>query len=224
MILHRRYSSALLLCCCLLARVPGQAQKSVSEVTLVYDYSVIRSGDDKKAEMQNATHTVYIKGNKSRSEMASPLFNSTTIFDVNTGFGVILKEVSGQKLLIRMNPDNWADRNRMYDGIVFKNSSETKEVAGYKCVKAIGQTKTGAVITVFYTREIVPENRQYDPSFRNLDGLPLEYELSSGDVRIRYRIARINLNPVPVSKFDVPSASSGYREMSYEDSKKMNLN
>ena len=227
MTIHRRYPApllSLLLCSCLLAQVSVQAQKSVSELTLVYDYAVNPAGEGKQSGTENATHTVYIKGNKSRSEMTNPLFSSTTIFDGNTGFGVILKEVSGQKLLIRMNPDNWAERNRMYDGIVYKNTNETKEIAGYKCVKAVGQTKSGATITVYYTRDIIPENRLYDPPFRSLDGLPLEYELTNGNVRIRYRIARINLNPVPVSKFDVPSASSGYREMNYEDSKKMNLN
>jgi GLPGLI family protein len=213
MIIHRRYPGALLLCCGLLTLGGAEAQKSVSELTLIYDYS---------DSTQNATHTVYIKGNKSRSEMSSPFFSSTTLFDSNTGFGVILREVNGQKLLIRMNPDNWTERNRMYDGIVYRNTSETREIAGYKCVKAVGQTKFGAVITVYYTREVVPENRQYDPMFRNLDGLPLEYELTSGKTHLRYRIARINLNPVPVSKFDVPS--SGYREMNYDESKKVNLN
>ncbi|HTR27757.1 MAG TPA: hypothetical protein VMH27_00705 [Puia sp.] len=213
MIIHRRYRGALLLCCGLLTLGVAEAQKSVSELTLVYDYS---------DSTQNATHTVYIKGSKSRSEMSSTLFKSTALFDSNTGFGVILREVNGQKLLIRMNPDNWTERNRMYDGIVYRNTGETKEIAGYKCVKAVGQTRFGAVITVYYTREVIPENRQYDPLFRNLDGLPLEYELTSGNVHLRYRIQRINLNPVPVSKFDVPG--SGYREMNYEESKKMNLN
>lgn len=213
MMTHRRYPRALLLCFGLLALGSVEAQKSVSELTLVYDYS---------DSTQKAVHTVYIKGNKSRSEMTSTLFASTTLFDGNTGFGLILREVNGQKLLIRMNPDNWTERNRMYDGIVYRNANESREIAGYKCTKAIGQTKFGAVITVYYTREIIPENRQYDPMFRNLDGLPLEYELTSGNIHLRYRIARINLNPVPVSKFDVPS--TGYREMNYEDSKKMNLN
>jgi hypothetical protein len=228
--INRRYPSAVLLCCGLLALGRAGAQKSVSELTLVYDYSARPAGDslrpagsgEERDSAQNAVHTVYIKGNKSRSEMTNPFFSSITLFDVNTGFGVILREVNGQKLLIRMNPDNWTERNRMYEGIIYKNTTETKEIAGYKCIKAVGQTRFGAVITVYYTREVIPENRQYDPIFRNLEGLPLEYELANGNVRIRYRIARINLNPVPVSKFDVPS--SGYREMNYEDSKKMNLN
>ncbi|HET6255383.1 MAG TPA: hypothetical protein VFE32_14985 [Puia sp.] len=224
MIIRRRYPGALLLCCGLLTLGKAGAQKSVSELTLIYDYSSRRAGDSLagRDSGQNATHTVYIKGNKSRSEMTSSLFSSTTLFDSNTGFGVILREVNGQKLLIRLNPDNWSERNRMYDGIVYKNTGETKDIAGYKCIKAVGQTRFGATVTVYYTRDIVPENRGYDPIFRNLDGLPLEYELTNGNVRIRYQIARINLNPVPGSKFDIPG--SGYREMNYEESKKMNLN
>jgi hypothetical protein len=198
------------------------AQKKVAELTLVYDYSVSGADDKGTPEApETAVHTVYIKGNKSRTEIANSLFSSTTIFDANTGFAVILKEVSGQKLLIRLNPENWSERNRMYDGIIFKNTGETQEIAGYKCVKAIGQTKSGVTITVYYTRDLIPENRGYDPPFRTLDGLPLEYELTSGNVKIRYKVSRMSFNPVPESKFDIPS--SGYREMNYEESKKMNI-
>jgi hypothetical protein len=219
---YSRYPYIVLLCCLLFAGIIARAQKSVSELTLVYDYSVVSAaGEGRQEATENAIHTVYIKGDKSRSEMSNSLFSSTTIYDGNTGFGVILKEVSGQKLLIRMNPENWAERNRMYDGIVYKNTNETKEIAGYKCFKAIGQTRSGAMITVFYTQDIIPQNRQYEPPFRTLDGLPLEYELTNGNVKIRYKIARIDLNPVPVSKFDIPG--SGYRELNYEDSKKMNI-
>ena len=201
-------------------RLPVTAQrKVVSELTLVYEYNASSDGAGKPHSSENAIHTLYIKGNKSRSEMSSALFSSTTIFDANTGSAVILREVNGQKLLIRLNPDNWQEKNRIYDGIVFRNTGETKIIAGYPCTRAVGQTTSGAVITVYYTPDLVPENRQYDPVFRTLDGLPLEYELSNGNVKIRYKMSRISLNPVPASKFDIPSA--GYREMNYEESKKM---
>jgi GLPGLI family protein len=120
-----------------------------------------------------------------------------------------------------MNPDNWAERNKMYEGIEFKNTGETKIIAGYNCVRATGQTAGGATVSVYYTRELIPENKQYDPIFTTLDGLPLEYELTNGNVKISYRFAKMSLNPVPASKFDIPS--SGYREMNYEESKKMNI-
>lgn len=213
------YVISLILCCGLV--IHAGAQKKVADLTLVYDYSVVSGSGDKGTPSETAVHTVYIKGNKSRTEIANSLFSSTTIFDANTGAAVILKEVSGQKLLIRLNPDNWSERNRMYDGIVFKNTGETKDIAGYKCVQAMGQTGSGVTITVYYTRDLIPENRGYDPPFRTLDGLPLEYELASGNVKIRYKVSRISFNPVPASKFDIPS--SGYREMNYEDSKKLNI-
>ncbi|GGB25703.1 hypothetical protein [Puia dinghuensis] len=206
---------------CILLQSSAQAQRKISELALVYDYSVTIEGGNKLEGVGNASHTIYIKGNKSRSEMTNALFSSTSIFDSNTGLGVILKEVSGQKLLIRMNPDNWTEKNRMYDGIVFKNTGETKVIAGYNCVRATGQTVTGATVSVYYTRELVPENRTYDPIFKTLDGLPLEYELTNGNVKILYRFSKMSLNPVPASKFDIPT--SGYREMNYEESKKMNI-
>jgi len=208
----------LIVCLCLpVLAVP--VQRRVAELTLVYDYSV-SINDVKTNDIGNAVHTVYIKGSKSRLEMTNSLFSSTTIFDASTGFAVILKEVSGQKLLIRLNPENWSEKNQMYDGIVFKNTTETKEIGGYKCIRATGQTKTGMLISVYYTRELVPDNRQYDPTFRTLEGLPLEYDLTNGNVKIHYAMTRISLNPVPASKFDIPS--SGYREMNYEESKKAN--
>ncbi len=86
-------------------------------------------------------------------------------------------------------------------------------------VKATATTKDGFTLAVYYTKELVTENRDYDPMFRNLDGLPLEYELANGKIKITNLLSAINLNPVPASKFDIPKA--GYREMTYEESKKL---
>ena len=151
--------------------------------------------------------------------MESPSFSSSTFYDSKTGTAVILKELSGQKLLIRVSPENWQDINQRDEGIVFSNTHESKTIAGYKCIKAIGKTKAGSEIIAYYTTEIAPDNKEYNPKFKNLDGLPLEYELTNGSFKIKYTVSKINLNPVPASKFDIPK--SGYREMTYEESKKL---
>ncbi|WP_127125998.1 hypothetical protein [Pseudoflavitalea rhizosphaerae] len=203
--------------------VAANAQKRISELTMVYDATVSTgSADPKLADaFDGATTTVYIKGNMSRSEMASALFSSTTIHDSKTGSAVVLREVSGQKLLIRMTPQNWVEKNKRYNGITFTNSTETKTIAGYKCTKATATLKDGTVFTVYYTSDIIPENKDYDYQFRSLNGLPLEYELVQGKLTIKYTVSSINLNPVPASKFDLPK--TGYREMTYEESKKTSL-
>lgn len=168
-----------------------------------------------------ATTTVYIKGPTSRSEMISALASFTTIHDSRTGSSVILQEVSGQKLLIRMTAENWKDKNKRYEGITFSNTDETKTIAGYKCIKAIAKMKDGATFTVFYTTEIIPDNMDFNYQFKNLEGLPLEYELTQGTLTIKYTLTQISLNPVPASKFDIPK--SGYRELTYEESRQLGI-
>ncbi len=198
------------------------SQKKVSELTLVYDAAITSGSPQPKMAdaFDGATTTVYLKGNLSRSEMVSALFSSATIHDSRTGTAVVLREVSGQKLLIRLTPQNWTEKNRRYEGISFTNTNEKKQIAGYECIKAEARLGDGSTFTVYYTPEIVPENKDYDYQFRNLNGLPLEYELTQGKFKIRYTVSKINLNPVPASKFDIPK--SGYREMTYEESKKIN--
>ena len=110
--------------------LPAYSQKKVSELTLVYDAAITSGSPQPKMAdaFDGATTTVYLKGNLSRSEMVSALFSSATIHDSRTGSAVVLREVSGQKLLIRLTPDNWAQKNRRYDGITFTNTTETKQI------------------------------------------------------------------------------------------------
>lgn len=212
----KRFTITLL---CFFYTLIGWSQKRVSELTLIYDASITTgSAEPKMADaFDGATTTIYLKGNLSRSELSSALFSSTTIHDSKTGGAVVLREVSGQKLLIRMTPENWMEKNKKYQGISFSNTNETKIIAGYTCTKAVATLADGSTFTVYYTSEIIPENKDYDYQFKNLNGLPLEYELTQGKLKIKYTVSKINLNPVPASKFDVPKG--GYREMTYEESR-----
>jgi hypothetical protein len=205
--------------CAILTDQFAFCQKKVSELSVVYDYVISGSSSKPTNGFDGATNTIYIKGNMVRSEMNSSLFSSTRIYDSKTGSGVMLKEVSGQKLLIHLSPENWQEINKPDEGIVFTPLSETKTIAGYKCLKAIGKTSYGSELTVYYTTEIIPDNKDYNIKFKNLEGLPLEYELTYNNRKIQYTVSKVNLNPVPASKFDIPK--SGYREMTYEESKKL---
>ena len=208
-----------------LGAVSAFSQRKVSELMLSYDTQISTGSNEPKMAdaFDGAVTTVYIKGPLSRSEMTSALFSSTTIHDAKAGTAVALREVSGQKLLIRMTAANWKEKNKKYEGIIFTNTSETKVIAGYKCVKAEAKLADGTVFAVYYTTELVPENREYENMmFKNLEGLPLEWELAQGKLKIKYTLSKINMNPIPVSRFDIPK--SGYRELTYDESKKSNVN
>jgi GLPGLI family protein len=194
------------------------AQKVLSEGMIQYDISVqTGSSEAKMADVfDGATGLVFIKGNQSRTELKSAIGNSVTIYDSKAGTGVVIREFGSQKLLIRMNAKNWTDKNKKYEGMTFTKTGETKKIAGYNCEQATAKLADGNTFTVYYTTELVLENRNYDAQFKNLPGVPLEYESIMGNLRVKYTASKISFDPVPVQRFEIPS--SGYREMTYEES------
>jgi len=194
----------------------SNAQKTISEGTLVYDITIQPLNKDAAASsLSGATETVYLKGGLSRRDMVSSLGNEKTIHDSKTGNAVILKEYSGQKLMITLTRQDWAARNSRNDGVVFTPTTETKDVLGYKCNKATAQLKDGSTMVLYYTKDLNVINREYNVLFKNLEGLPMQYELESKKMKFTYTISKIDLNSLPLARFEFPK--SGYRVMTYEE-------
>jgi len=211
--------SAMLLL--LIISINVDAQKALSEGSFVYD--IIIQPKNTQATSTNALNgaktTVYLKGGLSRTEMASALGNEITIYNNKLGNAVILKEYSGQKLMITLNKDNWVERNKRFDGITFESTSEVKVINGYNCKKALAKLKDGSSITVYYTPEITLLNKDFNQAFKNLPGFPVEYEFETEKTTFKYTLSQINFNPVAAAKFDFPKG--GYRIMTYDENKKV---
>lgn len=197
------------------------AQKVLSEGTITYDITVqTGSKEPQLADMfDGVTTTIYLKGGQSRSEMISPLGSTITLQDARSGSGAILKEYGNQKLLIQMGRQDWVEMNKKYAGITFTTEAETKTIAGYKCQKATARLKDGSSFTVFFSAELMAENKDYDFQFKTLPGLALEYESSVGNLKVKYTASKISFDPVPAQKFAVPV--SGYRQLTYAESKNL---
>jgi GLPGLI family protein len=194
------------------------AQKIISEGTLVYAISTESSAKSAQSDpLSGATNTVYLKGSLSKTEMASPLGKESTIYDAKNGTGVILKEYSGQKLMITLTKDNWITHNKKFEGIVFQSTTEKKEIAGYSCIKATGKLKDGSEVVVYYATEVNVNDKNYNPLFKNLPGLATQYEFESGKLKFKYTLSSIDQAAVPLSKFDIPK--SGFRVTTYDESR-----
>ena len=201
---------------------PAYTQKTFAEGTLVYNMEIRTSNNlpGKGNVIEGCTNTIYLKGHNSRTELVSPLGNETTIHDAKLGNAVILKEYSGQKLMIKLTRENWMEKNKSYNSIRFETVDETKTIAGYKCKKAVAKTADGKSFLVYYTPDLLVTNKEYNPTFTNLPGLAMEYEIESGSMIFKFTVAKINADPVLVSKFDFPK--SGYRMMTYEENQELN--
>jgi GLPGLI family protein len=210
----------ILLASLLVFVLPALAQKKFSEGTISYDI-VINTGSDKPQNadfLDGATSAVYIKGAKTRTEMVSPLGTQSTIIDGIKNSIVILKEYGEQKYMINLKPADWKDANKRYEDVAFTyDAGESKTILGYKCSRAVGKLKDGTTFTVWYTTDLVPENRDFQYANRSLPGLALEYETNMGNLKVTYTVSKISFSPVPAAKFDIPKA--GFRILSYEESK-----
>jgi GLPGLI family protein len=195
------------------------AQKKLTEGTISYDI-VINTGSAKPQAadfLDGATSTVYISGNKTRTEMVSSLGTQSTIMDAAKGAITILKEYGEQKYMIKLTPADWRDANKKYENVSFTQTDETKTIAGYNCKKAIGKLADGTTFTVWYTTELAPENKEFQYATKNLPGLAMEYETNLGSMKVTYTVSKVSFSPVAAAKFDLPKAS--FRVLTYAESK-----
>ncbi len=213
------YRLAIFIACSLVGLFT-QAQKTLNEGSLVYNISVeTGSAEPKMADMlDGATTTVYLKGNMSRTEMVSGLGSEATIHNGTTGSGVILKDYSGQKLMITLTQQDWEKNNKKYDGITFENSAETSVIQGFNCRKAIAKLKDGSTFTVYFTTDVTLSNKNYDYQFKTLPGLAVQYEMENAKMKFKFTLSKINYDNVPAIKFEIPK--SGYRVLTYDETKK----
>ena len=198
--------------------VSVSGQKKITEATITYDIVINTSNATPKAVdlLDGATSVIYLKGNSSRSEMSSSLGTQSTVIDGKTGKVTILKDYGEQKYMISMTPENWKTSNKKYEGITFTYENDFKTIQGYSCQKAVGRLTDSTSFTVYFTKDLIPVNKDFQYLNKNLPGLAMQYEASLGKLKVTYTVSTINFNPVPAAKFDLPK--SGYRIMSYEES------
>ena len=197
------------------------AQKTVTEATLSYNIS-IESVNDKPSlskSLDGAKLSLYIKGTESRADMVNSLGTESNLFDSKAGKGIILKEYSGQKLMITLTKENWAQKNQYFHNMKFSIDNTEQVIAGFKCKKATATLEGGEIFVVYYTADIATANKEYNNAFKNLPGIPVQYEQESGKLKFKYTLTGIGYDNIPASKFDIPK--SGFRVMTYEENQQL---
>ena len=199
--MKRFYLSAFLLV--IAGFVYSQVAKMVGECTVTYTIQIAK-------DTGNAAKILYIKGKKTRSEIISPSFMQTTIYDSKTGDAVIMRELNGEKYLSKFNSTQWKEKNKEWEGMTVKLNNETKLILGYACKKAVATTKNGKNFVLYYTTGLTPSASENPYQFKNIPGIVLEYESETSEGKsIMFTATEINFSPVPAAKFIIPE--TGYR-------------
>lgn len=216
--MKKQLSYLLVLLLMLMGVNSSWAQKRLTEATITYDIEIAGNNANPQAAdmLDGAVNMVYLKGNSSRSEMISTLGSQSTIVDGKSGKVTILKEYGDKKYMINLTPENWKASNQRYENVKFTYEEEYKTIAGYNCQKAVGVMKDGTRFTVYFTRDLLPVNKDFQYLNRDLPGLAMQYEATTSSRKVTYTVSNISFSLVPAAKFDLPK--SGFRVMTYEES------
>ena len=207
--MKRIIGSVLLLVICTAAFAQ---QRVVAECTVTYSITLEDGAPDNEMteSLKSSVKTVYIKANNSRSDIASPSFKQSLIYDKSAGTAVILREFGNNKFMTKLDNAKWTALNNAYEGMTINNLNETKTILGYECKKAELVLKDGSSFIIYYASNIVPSVKEFEYQFKDVPGFVLEYESKEGNSgKIRFTATKINTNPVQLSRFDIPT--TGYR-------------
>jgi GLPGLI family protein len=167
------------------------------------------------AMFKGAEMNVYIKNLKERIDVDMVLQSTTSIIDNKNKTLITLMDVMGQKYLIKMGEEDIKKEQESAPEPDIKYSEETKEIAGYKCKKAVVTVNNGAGIVsanVFYTEEIPVSDIK--SVYKGLKGFPLEYAVNMGGIQMNFAAKTVSKETIPDEKFEAPK--EGYTEITAE--------
>jgi hypothetical protein len=196
---------------------PASQIRMMTEGSVIYKLSSSQIPPAEAAILDSVTYTLSIKGSRIRTDFTGGIGSTTTIYSSLTHAGALLREYGQEKLLVRMTKEDFEDLGKLYRYSGYTLTGDTAMIAGYLCKKAWSTTEAGDTLTVWYAPDLLPQNKEYSYRFTPLPGLPLQYESMMGKWKVIYKAARVSMEPVPSSRFDIPKA--GFREMTYKESK-----
>lgn len=161
--------------------------------------------------LSGATKIFYVKGKMARTDVIGSNYRQSVIYDNSTGTAVVLREIGGEKYMSTLSPEDWKKQNSLFEGQTLTLQNDTKTILGYECKKAVAKLKDGSIYNMYYTSAIIPSASENPYEFKDVPGFVLEYETGGNDKtsKITYTAVQINFDPVPASKFKIPT--SGYR-------------
>jgi hypothetical protein len=174
--------------------------------------------------------TTYMKGERSKTEMASMMGSSTVFYDGKTMTS--LTDAMGNKMGFTATKAELEATNKTEAGdkpkIEYVN--EKKTIAGYECGKAIvttvGKDKKENKATVWYTDKIKSNHSEASKArgrgsldLSDLKGYPLSMEMNMNqngmDVKIIMTATEVSTNPIDDSVFAI--STEGYKMMTYKE-------
>lgn len=181
--------------------------------------------------LKGSTMTLFFSPNNNRVEMNMGMIMQTKVIsDYKAQKGIMLMDgMMGKKAtemdLSKKDESKEGDESGNDDGLTIEKTSDTKKIAGFKCVKYIITTEEGAVMNYWVTDELIVDKEGIEYMSKKVDGFPLEFEVSAEGMTMVFTATEVEKNLKAHNKkelFDM-KIPEGYEVMSEEDLKGMGM-
>jgi len=172
------------------------------------------------AMIKGKTVQMYVKNQSVRTEMDLTMMKSVSITDVKNKTTNVLMEVMSQKYIIKKKiPTEIKGKiPSKYPRINYVEGD--KQIAGYKCKRAMYFEKEHATPTEIYYTEEIPANSFFH-QFKNLKGFPLQYTTVENDLQMTLTAKSVKVDMLQDAMFILPPNIAEYKETTNDDLQKM---
>lgn len=212
---------SLLLCAVMGASVYAQDTQKAT-------FSMSVSGDDPQVEMakqflEGSTMDMYSNAKSSRVDMhMGTMMTTSTIVDIAKEEALTLSSGMMGKTATKMSLKEMREKNKDEKAPAVKLVDGTKEIAGFKCKKAIVTTEEGLEVEVWYTDEIkVPNASDMNMGYKGIPGFPAEWSIQKGPMNMLFTMTKYEPKVKTEKGFFDLVIPEGYKEVSLEDLKAM---
>lgn len=198
-------------------------QKGIKEGTIHYDITYFVSDNENPLiALLPTTMTIKFKNNSSCGQIEGwmGIFKSSYISNFEKKTNSSLLKVMDKKYNFEVK---FGEPSFGFDdipGLKIIPTSDVKVIAGYKCKRA-KITIEGAKLdtfSIYYTKDILINNPNWNNPFKSIDGVLMEFQASMRNIRMKCVASKVEGLKVPDSEFQVPA---GYKTVNREDMEKV---
>ncbi len=215
-----------------LALIVGSISVNYAQITeghVTYKIDISTENPDMEmvvGMMQGSTLDIYFKEKVTRAEMKmGSMMNMTTISDEKSGkILMLMSGMIGKKAISTSAEELEGDAAKEKPKYDVELVDETKEIAGYKCKKAILTDEEGNETVFWYTEEIEVSKKGQSYLNENVPGYPMQYEINNGGLVMGMTVTNISKelskNDLKLFEMKIPE---GYTEMTMEELQQMGM-
>jgi len=195
----------------LLWSVSLMAQDFEGIIVYKISYTDLPSEMKGSEEMMPKSQTFYIKKEKAKFEMVTPMGTTIIFSDSKQHTSTVLMNTMGGKYKLTFSTEDLdeieSDKSSKYD---INYLDEEKTIAGYLCKKVEVQSRDlNQTLEIFYTEEIQPMNIKGLEGL-NIKGMPMEYLIKTEEMSMTVTVDKVEEKSIGEDVFVIPE---GYQEM-----------